>query len=74
MQKCFHLFFLCSNESTKDLDKKDVEESKSSAPLPSFGSKGAYNKSSQFDQVCVVVVILFLKNIFFPLSKHMPDV
>ncbi|XP_032082179.1 protein PRRC2C isoform X5 [Thamnophis elegans] len=39
-----------SNESTRDVDKKDVEESKSSAPLPSVGSKGAYSKSSQFDQ------------------------
>lgn len=58
MLKCFHLYVLCSNESTKDVDKKDVEEPKSSAPLPSVGSKGAYSKSSQFDQVRVVAISL----------------
>ncbi|XP_026559177.1 protein PRRC2C isoform X2 [Pseudonaja textilis] len=39
-----------SNELTKDVDKKDVEEPKSSSALPSVGTKGAYSKNSQFDQ------------------------
>uniref|UniRef100_A0A8C5WWB5 Proline rich coiled-coil 2C n=1 Tax=Laticauda laticaudata TaxID=8630 RepID=A0A8C5WWB5_LATLA len=46
-----------SNELTKDVDKKDVEEPKSSA-LPSVGTKGAYSKSSQFDQVRAVAISL----------------
>ncbi|XP_061439803.1 protein PRRC2C isoform X5 [Rhineura floridana] len=39
-----------SNEPTKDVEKKDSEEHKSSAPLQSIGSKGPFNKSNQFDQ------------------------
>ncbi|XP_015279331.1 PREDICTED: protein PRRC2C [Gekko japonicus] len=39
-----------SNESTKDLEKKDVEDRKSSASLQSVASKGPYSKSNQFDQ------------------------
>ncbi|CAI5776307.1 Proline rich coiled-coil 2C [Podarcis lilfordi] len=39
-----------SNEPTKDVEKKDSEEHKSSAPLQSVGSKVPYNKSNYFDQ------------------------
>ncbi|XP_062989637.1 protein PRRC2C isoform X3 [Elgaria multicarinata webbii] len=38
-----------SNEPTKDLETKEAEEHKSS-PLQSVGSKGPFNKNSQFDQ------------------------
>ncbi|XP_042320437.1 protein PRRC2C isoform X2 [Sceloporus undulatus] len=39
-----------SNESTKDLEKKNGEHKSSTASLQSIGSKGPYSKSGQFDQ------------------------
>ncbi|XP_054835363.1 protein PRRC2C isoform X3 [Eublepharis macularius] len=39
-----------SNEPTKDLEKKDTEDRKPSASLPTVGSKGPYSKNNQFDQ------------------------
>ncbi|XP_048354568.1 protein PRRC2C isoform X2 [Sphaerodactylus townsendi] len=39
-----------SNEPTKDLEKRDVEDRKSSASLQPVASKGPYSKSNQFEQ------------------------